>query len=145
MKLLPHRDDMLLLDEVSLDGGGRGTLPRKRRRVLSARTFSGNPIVPELFFGLGTVGLCAYGGKLTEGALPVYTGLNNVKIPSPVKPGDTVETRCSVKRAKHPFYFSKAVSVLTVKSALQRVLIRDHRARAEQLNGKEQTMFSKIL
>ena len=44
---------------------------------------------------------------MSEGALPVYTGLNHVKFRSPVKPGDTVETRCCIKRAKHPFYFAE--------------------------------------
>ena len=44
---------------------------------------------------------------MSEGKLPVYTGLNNVKFRSPVKPGDTVETRCQIKRAKHPFYFAE--------------------------------------
>ena len=44
---------------------------------------------------------------LTEGMLPVYTGLNQVKFRSPVRPGDTIETRCSIKRAKRPFYFAE--------------------------------------
>lgn len=44
---------------------------------------------------------------MSEGKIPVYTGLNNVKFRSPVKPGDTVETRCRVKKAKHPFYFAE--------------------------------------
>lgn len=44
---------------------------------------------------------------MTDGKLPVYTGLNNVKFRSPVKPGDTVETKCRIKRAKHPFYFAE--------------------------------------
>jgi 3-hydroxyacyl-[acyl-carrier-protein] dehydratase len=39
--------------------------------------------------------------------LPVYTGLNNVKFRSSVRPGDLIETRCSIKRAKHPFYFAE--------------------------------------
>ena len=49
---------------------------------------------------------------MREGKLPVYTGLNNVKFRSPVKPGDTVEAGCHIKRAKHPFYFAEgSVSV----------------------------------
>ena len=44
---------------------------------------------------------------MSEGKLPVYTGLNNVKFRSPVKPGDTIETQCHIKRAKHPFYFAE--------------------------------------
>ena len=37
---------------------------------------------------------------MSEGKLPVYTGLNNVKFRSPVKPGDTVETKCHIKACK---------------------------------------------
>jgi 3-hydroxyacyl-[acyl-carrier-protein] dehydratase len=44
---------------------------------------------------------------MTDGALPVYTGLNNVKFRSSVRPGDMIETHCSIKRAKHPFYFAE--------------------------------------
>lgn len=53
---------------------------------------------------------------MTEGKLPVYTGLNNVKFRSPVKPGDTVETQCRIKRAKHPFYFAEGT--VTVEGRL---------------------------
>ena len=44
---------------------------------------------------------------MTDGRLPVYTGLNNVKFRSPVKPGDVIHTNCTIKRAKHPFYFAE--------------------------------------
>ena len=44
---------------------------------------------------------------MREGKLPVYTGLNQVKFRSPVKPGDRIETRCRMKRSKHPFYFAE--------------------------------------
>ena len=44
---------------------------------------------------------------MTAGRLPVYTGLNQVKFRAPVRPGDTVETRCRIKRVKHPFYFAE--------------------------------------
>lgn len=42
---------------------------------------------------------------MAGGKLAVYTGLNNVKFRSPVKPGDTIETQCIIKRVKKPFYF----------------------------------------
>ena len=53
---------------------------------------------------------------MTEGKLPVYTGLNHVKFRSPVKPGDTVEARCHIKREKHPFYFAEGT--ITVEERL---------------------------
>ncbi|NLE13217.1 MAG: beta-hydroxyacyl-ACP dehydratase [Clostridiales bacterium] len=115
MKLLPHRDDMLLLDEVSLDGGEAVGHYRVRGDEFFLRGhFPGNPIVPGVILCeiMAQSACVLMEGKLTEGALPVYTGLNNVRFRSPVKPGDTVETRCSVKRARHPFYFCEgSVSV----------------------------------
>ena len=47
-------------------------------------------------------------GSCSPGQLPVLTGLNNVKFRSSVRPGDTVETNCRLKRSKHPFYFAEA-------------------------------------
>ncbi|MBQ2022721.1 MAG: beta-hydroxyacyl-ACP dehydratase, partial [Lachnospiraceae bacterium] len=44
---------------------------------------------------------------MQAGKLPVYTGLDRVKFRSSVVPGDTVEARCVLKRAKHPFYFAE--------------------------------------
>ena len=54
--------------------------------------------------------------QMTDGKLPVYTGLNNVIFRSPVRPGDTIETRCHIKRAKHPFYFAEGT--VTVEGRL---------------------------
>ena len=45
--------------------------------------------------------------EMTEGKLPMYTGMNNIKFRSPVKPGDTFTTRCRIKRSKGPFYFAE--------------------------------------
>ena len=44
---------------------------------------------------------------MPAGATPMYTGLNNVRFKSPVRPGDTFETRCRITRAKKPFYFAE--------------------------------------
>ena len=45
--------------------------------------------------------------EMTDGKLPMYTGLNNVRFKSPVKPGETFETRCRITRSKPPFYFAE--------------------------------------
>ena len=42
-----------------------------------------------------------------KGALPMYTGLNNVKFRHPVKPGDTFTTKCRIKRQMGNFYFAE--------------------------------------
>ena len=49
----------------------------------------------------------ALAGEMTEGATPVYTGLDKVRFKSPVRPGDLIETECRLTRAKPPFYFAE--------------------------------------
>ncbi len=110
MKILPHRDNMLLLDEVSLsDGEATGHYTVKGDEFFLKGHFPGNPIVPGVILCeiLAQSACVLMQDVMTDGKLPVYTGLNNVKFRSPVKPGDTVETKCHIKRAKHPFYFAE--------------------------------------
>lgn len=110
MQILPHRDDMLLLDEVSMDGSDAVGHYRVRGDEFFLRGhFPGNPIVPGVILCeiLAQSACVLMKDAMAEGKLPVYTGLNNVKFRSPVRPGDIIETRCRIRRAKHPFYFAE--------------------------------------
>lgn len=110
MQILPHRDDMLLLDEVSMDGSDAVGHYRVRGDEFFLRGhFPGNLIVPGVILCeiLAQSACVLMKDAMAEGKLPVYTGLNNVKFRSPVRPGDTIETRCRIRRAKHPFYFAE--------------------------------------
>ena len=108
--ILPHRDDMLLLDDAeAADGVAVGHYKVRGDEFFLRGHFPGNPIVPGVILCeiLAQSACVLLKDAIKEGQTPVYTGLNNVKFRSPVKPGDTVETRCSIKRAKHPFYFAE--------------------------------------
>ena len=110
MKILPHRDQMLLLDEVeNRDGTSVGHYTVRGDEFFLQGHFPGHPIVPGVILCeiLAQSACVLMQDAMGEGKLPVYTGLNNVKFRSPVRPGDTVETRCHIKRAKHPFYFAE--------------------------------------
>ena len=110
MKILPHRDDMLLLDEVeNVDGTAIGHYTVRGDEFFLKGHFPDNPIVPGVILCeiLAQSACILMQDAMSDGKLPVYTGLNNVKFRSPVKPGDTVETKCHIKRAKHPFYFAE--------------------------------------
>lgn len=107
MKILPHREHMLLLDEVEEeDGVAIGHYKVRGDEFFLKGHFPGNPIVPGVI-------LCEMAAQssavlLTDavrGKTPMYTGINNVKFRKSAKPGDTLEFRCRLSRAKHPFYF----------------------------------------
>lgn len=110
MQILPHRDSMLLLDEVNeVDGCAVGHYMVRGDEFFLNGHFPGNPIVPGVILCeiLAQSACILMKDAMADGKLPVYTGLNNVKFRSPVKPGDTIETRCSITRKKHPFYFAQ--------------------------------------
>ena len=110
MTILPHRDNMLLLDDAEcVDGISTGHYKVRGDEFFLKGHFPGNPIVPGVILLeiLAQSACTLMAGHLENGQLPVYTGLNNVKFRSPVKPGDLITTSCHIKRAKHPFYFAE--------------------------------------
>ena len=119
MQILPHRDNMLLIDDVTEENGEAvGHYHVRGDEFFLQGHFPGNPIVPGVILCeiLAQSAFVLLRDQMTDGKLPVYTGLNNVKFRSPVRPGDTIETRCHIKRAKHPFYFAEGT--VTVEGRL---------------------------
>ena len=110
MQILPHRDPMLLLDDVeSRDGEAVGHYTVRGDEFFLKGHFPGSPIVPGVILCeiLAQSACILLQDVMEEGKMTVYTGLNNVKFRSPVKPGDRVETHCRIRRVKHPFFFAE--------------------------------------
>ena len=108
--ILPHRDNMLLLDEVENEGGtAHGKYHVRGDEFFLQGHFPGNPVVPGVILCeiMAQSACVLLQDKMEEGKLPMYTGLNNVRFKSPVKPCDTFETRCQITRSRHPFYFAQ--------------------------------------
>lgn len=117
-KLLPHRAPMLLLDEVRLQNDTAvGHYTVRGDEFFLKGHFPEHPIVPGVILCeiLAQSACILMQNAMTEGNFPVYTGLNNVKFRSPVKPGDTIETNCRIKRAKPPFYFAEGTGTVNGK------------------------------
>ena len=110
MKILPHREEMLLLDDAEATGETAiGHYTVRGDEFFLKGHFPGCAIVPGVILCeiLAQTACVLMEDSMREGKLPVYTGLNQVKFRSPVKPGDRIETRCRMKRSKHPFYFAE--------------------------------------
>ncbi len=108
--ILPHREPMLLVDEAAREGDTAvGRYRVRGDEYFLQGHFPGNPIVPGVILCemLAQSACVLLQDQIRDGMLPVYTGLNNVKFRSPVRPGDTVESRCRIRRARHPFYFAE--------------------------------------
>ncbi len=118
--LIPHRDNMLLIDEVELiDGVAHGKYHVKGDEFFLQGHFPNNPVVPGVILCeiLGQSSCVLLAGQ-AEGATPYFTGLNNVKFKQPVKPGDTLETQCSITRSRGAFYFAQGKGYVNGKLAI---------------------------
>lgn len=108
--ILPHRDNMLLVDEVVQEGEEAiGTYHVRGDEWFLQGHFPGNPVVPGVILCemLAQSACILLRDQMTEGRLPMYTGLDKVKFKVPVRPGDTFTTKCHIKRHMGAFYFAE--------------------------------------
>ena len=97
MEIIPHRDPMLLIDEVQeLVPGQRvqASLWVDPAREIFKGHFPGNPVLPGVYTveataqatDLALMTKPAYAGKI-----PLFLGINNVKFRKRILPGDTLD------------------------------------------------------
>lgn len=122
--ILPHREPMLLVEELEQDGEfALGKYRVKGDEWFLQGHFPDAPVVPGVILCeilAQTVGILLR-DKLEVGQVPMYTSMKEVRFKAPVKPGDLFQTKCRITRAKHPFYFAEGEGyvgdTLCVKSA----------------------------
>ncbi|NLA86837.1 MAG: beta-hydroxyacyl-ACP dehydratase [Clostridiales bacterium] len=109
MSILPHRDNMLLVDEAEIvDGKAMGKYHIRGDEWFLKGHFPGNPVVPGVILcEIMAQSACVLIADETRGKTPLFAGLDGVRFKTPVKPGDTFETECVLVKKKPPFYFAR--------------------------------------
>ncbi len=108
--VLPHRENMLLVDESVLEGDYSNSRYAVRGDEFFLKGhFPGKPVVPGVILceimAQGSAILFADG---LEGKIPLYASMDNVKFKRVVKPGDTVTTRSTIVMHRGPVFVVEA-------------------------------------
>lgn len=102
MDIIPHRDPMLLIDEVSeLIPGERvvASFYVNPQREIFQGHFPGDPVLPGVYTVEATAqatDLLLMTKPVYAGKLPLFLGINHVKFLRKIHPGDTIEIQAEL-------------------------------------------------
>ena len=106
---LPHREPMLLVDEITMDENNvaHGIYHVRGDEFFLQGHFPGQPVVPGVILCEIIAQSCALLlGDALKGKTPFYIGIDKVKFKHQVVPGDTAEITAYIEKQKGVFYFT---------------------------------------
>ena len=109
---LPHREPMLLVDEIEIDQDGiaHAKYRIKEDEFFCRGHFPGNPIVPGVIQCEIMAQSCALLVKdEIQGKTTLYSGINNVRFKHVVKPGDLCKITAKLVNRRGQIFFCEAV------------------------------------
>ena len=110
-EFLPHREPMLLVDEIEIDADGvcHAKYRIREDEFFCKGHFPGNPIVPGVIQCEIMAQSCALLVKEEiQGKTTLYTGIDKVRFKNIVKPGDLCEITASLKNRRGSIFYCQA-------------------------------------
>ena len=101
MNVIPHRDDMLLLDEAWTDEDGiaHGKYTVRGDEWFLKGHFPGNPVVPGVVLcEITAQASCVLIQNEIKGRTPYYAGIDKVRFRKMVRPGDMLEITAAYEK-----------------------------------------------
>jgi len=109
-EIIPHRDHMLLIDEVESTDENKaiGHYTVRGDEWFLQGHFPGNPVVPGVILcEIMAQTCCILIAEKIKGRTPYFTGINKVRFRHVVLPGETIDLECSLIKEKNPFFFAE--------------------------------------
>jgi 3-hydroxyacyl-[acyl-carrier-protein] dehydratase len=122
---LPHREPMLLVDDVTVDDGiSTGHYQVRGDEFFLQGHFPGYPVVPGVIL-CEIMGQCSCALVLEElpGRLTFYAGLDNVRFKNQVRPGDLLTVTAHIANRRGLTFFIDAEARVDGKLCAKGTLI----------------------
>ncbi len=112
-KLIPHREPMLLVDEINIDENNiaHATYYVTGDEFFLQGHFPGNPVVPGVILcEIMAQSCCLLIQDVLKNRIPFYAGIDNVKFKKQVKPKDTIEVTAKIINRKALFFVVETIA-----------------------------------
>ena len=112
-KLIPHREPMLLVDEINIDENNiaHATYYVTGEEFFLQGHFPGNPVVPGVILcEIMAQSCCLLVQGVLKNRTPFYVGIDNVRFKRQVKPKDTIEITAKITNQRGLIFVVKTIA-----------------------------------